>query len=109
MRKFDVETRLHRVGGIGEDGDADRLGRNPSHARGAARTGTTDLAHAGHTPLVEPDERSAAEATELPAIATAETRITVLAAAAHHQDILRNINTLPIALGARKRAPKRRA
>ena len=63
----------------------------------------------GHTPLVEPDERSAAEATELPAIATAETRITVLAAAAHHQDILRNINTLPIALGARKRAPAQRA
>jgi hypothetical protein len=63
----------------------------------------------GHMPLPEPDARSAAEATELPASDTVEISITVLAAAVHHQDILRNINTLPIALGARERPPTQKA
>jgi hypothetical protein len=50
----------------------------------------------GHTPLVDPDACSAAEAAESPDDATAESNSTALAAVAHHQDILRNICTLPL-------------
>jgi hypothetical protein len=63
----------------------------------------------GHTPVVEPDDRTAARAVELPANATVEMSTVALTAVAHHQDILRNIETLPIALVTRERRPKGRA
>jgi hypothetical protein len=55
-------------------------------------------------PFDEPDERTAAEAIELPANATVEASITALVAIALHQENLRTINTLPIAQRTRERA-----
>ena len=63
----------------------------------------------GHTPLVEPDARSAAEAAEVLVKVAVEMTTTALAAVTHHQDILRNINTLPIALRTGNGRPERRA
>jgi hypothetical protein len=59
----------------------------------------------GHTPLVEPDERSAAEAAPPVATVTVDSRTTALVAVTHHRDILRNIDTLPIARRTRQRSP----
>jgi hypothetical protein len=63
----------------------------------------------GHTPLLEPEERSAAVAAWLFANVTIDSSTTALAALAHHQDILRIIETLPIARRTCQRVPEDKA